>query len=212
MEQIRVLLVDDHAVVRAGLGAILTKRNGFAVIGEAGNGRQAIRMARELEADVILMDLLMPEVDGLEAIVNIKANNPDARILVLTSYQDQDRITAIMTAGASGYLLKDSSADELMQAIRGIHSGNIILSPVIMKAISDPSLREVPEQPAVDALTPRELEVLQGIVNGLTNPGIAYELGISETTVRAHVSSILGKLHVSNRTQAALAARELSLL
>ena len=212
MERTRVLIIDDHQVVRLGLAAILTDRNGFEVVGESGNGVEGIRLERELHPDVTLLDLLMPEVDGLEATVKIKAQNPDARILILTSYGGQDRIAAIMAAGASGYLLKESSADELMQAIRSIHSGHLILSPKVMQALTDTPRTQTVEQSDLDVLTPREIDVLRGIADGLTNQGIAYQLGISDTTVRSHVSSILSKLNVSNRTQAALIAQERALL
>jgi DNA-binding NarL/FixJ family response regulator len=211
MSNIRILIVDDHVVVRQGLAAMLTPRHGMEVVGEAANGREAIRLESELKPDVIVMDLLMPEMDGLEATIVIKKQNPDARILVLTSFTEEDRAAAIMAAGASGYLLKESDADELLQAIRSIHSGHLIMSPMVMQALSKAAREPASESSPID-LTPRELEVLQGIVDGLTNQGIAVKLGISSTTVRSHVSSILAKLGVTNRTQAALIAQERELL
>lgn len=211
MNNIRILIVDDHVVVRQGLAAMLTPRNGMEVLGEAANGREAIRLEQELNPDVIVMDLLMPEMDGLEATMAIKKQNPGARILVLTSFTEEDRAAAVMAAGASGYLLKESDADELLQAIRSIHSGHLIMSPMVMQAISKTTRQPTPEPSSFD-LTPREMEVLQGIVDGLTNQGIAVKLGISSTTVRSHVSSILAKLDVTNRTQAALIAQEQNLL
>lgn len=212
MKNIRVLIVDDHVVVRQGLAAILSPRNGFVVIGEAANGRDAIRLEQELTPDVIVMDLVMPEMDGLEATTTIKTQNPQARILVLTSFDEQDRIAAIMAAGASGYLMKDSSAEGLMQAIRSIHSGHLIMSDKVLQAISDSANKRTFESLEPSDLTLREREVLQGIVDGLTNQAIAVQLGISQTTVRSHVSSILAKLQVTNRTQAALIAQEQNLL
>ena len=212
MSYIRILIVDDHVVVRQGLAAMLTPRNGMEVVGEAANGREAVRLARKLTPDVIIMDLLMPEMDGLEATIAIKEQNPDARILVLTSFSEEDRAAAIMTAGASGYLLKDSGADELMHAIRSIHSGHLIMSPTVMQALSDAARKPASRPHPAFELTPRELEVLQGIVDGLTNQGIAVKLGISATTVRSHVSSVLAKLDVTNRTQAALIAQDRHLL
>lgn len=212
MNNIRILIADDHVVVRQGLAAMLTPRNGMEVAGEAANGREAVQLERELAPDVVIMDLQMPQMDGIEATMAIKEQNPEARILVLTSFSEEDRAAAIMAAGASGYLLKDSGADELMQAIRSIHSGHLILSPEVMKAMSKAPQEPGAAQPQVDDLTPRELEVLQGIVDGLTNQGIAVRLGISSTTVRSHVSAILSKLGVSNRTQAALIAQERQLL
>jgi DNA-binding NarL/FixJ family response regulator len=212
MHNIRLLVVDDHAVVRQGLVAMLSPRNGMEVVGEAANGRDAVLLARELQPDVIIMDLQMPELNGIEATAAIRQERPDVRILILTSFDEQDRIAAIMAAGASGFLLKDSGADELLQAIRGVHSGNIILSPKVMQALStrDSSSQQIAS--GTIALTPREIEVLRGIVNGLTNQAIAVNLSISSTTVRSHVSAILSKLDVTNRTQAALVARELDLI
>ncbi len=212
MSTIRILIVDDHVVVRQGLAAMLTPRNGMEVVGEAANGREAVRLARKLTPDVIIMDLLMPEMDGLEATIAIKEQNPDARILVLTSFSEEDRAVTIMTVGASGYLLKDSGADELMHAIRSIHSGHLIMSPTVMQALSNAARKQTSKSHPAFELTPRELEVLQGIVDGLTNQGIAVKLGISATTVRSHVSSVLAKLNVTNRTQAALIAQEQHLL
>ncbi len=212
MSNIRILIVDDHVVVRQGLAAMLTPRNGMEVVGEAANGREAVRLARKLTPDVIIMDLLMPEMDGLEATIAIKEQNPDARILVLTSFSEEDRAVTIMTVGASGYLLKDSGADELMHAIRSIHSGHLIMSPTVMQALSNAARKQTSKSHPAFELTPRELEVLQGIVDGLTNQGIAVKLGISATTVRSHVSSVLAKLNVTNRTQAALIAQEQHLL
>lgn len=212
MELIRLIIVDDHAIVRQGLSAMLTPRHGIEVVGEAKNGREAIQMVQELAPDVIIMDLNMPEIDGIEATIAIRTQNPDARILVLTSFDDQDRIVAIMAAGASGYILKDSGIHELIQAVRSVHSGHYVLTPQVMEVISSEAHQQKVEESPNISLTPRELEVLQGIVDGLTNQAIAVELGISKTTIYAHVSSILSKLNVSNRTQAALFAQEHHLL
>jgi NarL family two-component system response regulator LiaR len=212
MSHIRILIVDDHVVVRQGLAAMLTQRHGMEVVGEAVNGREAIRLEETLHPDVIVMDLLMPEMDGLEATAAIKEQNPDARVLVLTSFTEEERATEIMAAGAYGYLLKESGADELLQAIRSIHSGHMIMSPKVLQALSTSQETKSTGQDSAVELTPRELEVLHGIVDGQTNREIALHLGIRPTTVRSHVSTILTKLNVTNRTQAAMIAREHELL
>jgi DNA-binding NarL/FixJ family response regulator len=212
MSNIRILITDDHVVVRQGLAAMLTPRHGMEVVGEAANGREAIRLEKELNPDVIIMDLVMPEMDGLEASIAIREQNPDARILVLTSFTEDEQAAAIMAAGAYGYLLKESGADELLQAVRSVHSGHMVLSPKVLQSMSGASKEKKSEQDSSSDLTPRELEVLQGIVDGQTNREIALHLGISATTVRSHVSTILAKLNVTNRTQAAMIARENKLL
>jgi DNA-binding NarL/FixJ family response regulator len=212
MSDIRILITDDHVVVRQGLAAMLTPRHGMEVVGEAANGREAIRLEKELNPDVIIMDLVMPEMDGLEASIAIREQNPDARILVLTSFTEDEQAAAIMAAGAYGYLLKESGADELLQAVRSVHSGHMVLSPKVLQSMSGASKDKKSEQDSSSDLTPRELEVLQGIVDGQTNREIALHLGISATTVRSHVSTILAKLNVTNRTQAAMIARENKLL
>ncbi|MFN2256003.1 MAG: response regulator [Candidatus Promineifilaceae bacterium] len=212
MSNIRILITDDHVVVRQGLAAMLTPRHGMEVVGEAANGREALRLEKELNPDVIIMDLVMPEMDGLEATTAIKEQNPDARILILTSFTEDAQVAAIMAAGAYGYLLKESGAEELLQAVRSIHSGHMIVSPQVLQAMSGASKDKDSEQDSSFDLTPREMEVLQGIVDGQTNREIALHLGISATTIRSHVSTILTKLDVTNRTQAALIARENELL
>jgi NarL family two-component system response regulator LiaR len=208
MGNIRLLIVDDHIVVRQGLVAMLTSRYGMEIVGEACDGHEALQKAIELKPDVIIMDLNMPEMDGIEATIAIRRADPSARILVLTSFNEEDRAAAIMVAGASGYLLKDSGADELIQAIRSVHSGHLVVSRSVMQAMTDSTRSRPAEPPPLDELTPRGLEVLRGMVDGLTNQGIAVRMGISATTVRSHVSNVLMKLGVTNRTQAAMIARE----
>jgi DNA-binding NarL/FixJ family response regulator len=212
MKNIRIIIADDHAVVRQGLRAMLSPRNGMEVIAEAENGREAERLAHELAPDVIVMDLVMPEVDGVEATAAIKAQNPDARILVLTSFEDQQRAADVIKAGASGYILKDAGADELIRAIRTVHGGQAVITPHVMKSIANAQPDQSKPSPQSFDLTPREMQVLEGIMDGLTNQAIALRLGIRPTTVRSHVSSVLTKLNVTNRTQAALVARERHLL
>ncbi len=205
---IRILIVDDHLVVRRGLRTLLTPRNGMTVVGEAGDGNEAVALARELEPDVILMDMMMPGRNGAEATVAIKADNPQARILILTSFGETAQIGAAMKAGALGYLLKDSTPDELYHAIRSVHLGNLSMPQDLALKLMQPSL----DRSALDDLTERELDVLKGIARGLSNQEIAAQLSIGTTTVRTHVSNLLGKLNLANRTQAALYAVEHNLL
>ncbi len=203
---IRVLIADDHAVVREGLRALIEAKPDMKLIGEAEDGVQAVLLARSLKPDVILLDLMMPRMDGIQAISEIKRENPDARILVLTSFAGDDKVFPAIKAGALGYLLKDSSSQALIQAIRDVYRGESSLHPTIARKL----VREF-NQPASAAaggpsVTGREVEVLKLIAAGLSNQEIADRLIISERTVCVHITSILGKLHLANRTQAALYA------
>jgi NarL family two-component system response regulator LiaR len=205
---IRILVADDHYVVRQGLAALLVARNGMQVVGEAAAGKEAVDLARTLLPDVILMDMIMPGMDGPEAIALIKQDNPNARILVLTSFGESKQVAAAIQAGALGYLLKDSSPDDLLHAIRSVHRGSLVLT-------QDLAFKLMQAQPAPvtdERLTERETDVLRLLAQGQSNQEIAFNLHISMTTVRSHVSNILMKLDVSNRTQAALAAQERQLL
>ncbi|HEX6508713.1 MAG TPA: response regulator transcription factor [Chloroflexota bacterium] len=205
-ETIRILICDDHQVVRQGIRAFLTTRPGFDVVAEATDGSEAIDLARQLRPDVILMDLLMPRVDGIEAVRQIRAEQPDARILVLTSFATDDKVFPAIKAGALGYLLKDSSPVELVEAIRQVHHGEPSLHPSIARKVLQELSRPPKEEPTVDPLTEREVEVLRLLAQGRSNKEIARELVVTEGTVRTHVSSILSKLYLASRTQAALYA------
>ena len=203
---IRVMIVDDHAIVRKGIRALLTESGGFEIVAEAANGEEAVQRAAETRPDVILMDLLMPGMDGIEATRQIAGRQPQTRILVLTSFAADNKLFPAIKAGALGYLLKDSSPEELVRAIRMVHRGEPALHPTIARKLLQEVAHPAGLEPAPELLTARELAVLRLIAQGLSNQEIAGELSVSEATVRAHVSRILGKLHLASRTQAALYA------
>jgi len=204
-DAIRVLITDDHTVVRKGLSALISTEPGMDVVGEASDGEEAVFKSRTLKPDVILMDLVMPRKDGLAAIMDIKSEQPNAKILVLTSLSDDERIMAALKAGALGYLLKDASPDELLKAIRDVNRGESHLHPSVAQKVIH-SLRDPQPSKEGEVLTSRENEILKLVAKGFPNQQIAKELSISERTVRTHVSNILRKLHLPNRTQAALYA------
>ena len=208
---IRILIADDHYVVRQGLATLLVPRNGMEVVGAAATGTEAVALTRTLQPDVILMDLIMPQMDGMEAITCIKQENPAARILVLTSFGERDQVAAAVRAGALGYLLKDSSPDDLLYAIRSVYRGNLFIPRDLAKELVQVAA-PAPASPGPEVFTTRELAVLRLLAQGQTNREIADALFISPTTVRAHVSNILLKLNVANRTQAAMVAQERQLL
>lgn len=203
---IRVLIADDHAIVRKGIRALLSESGGFEIVAEVANGQEAVLRAEETQPDVILMDLLMPVMDGIEATRQITAREPGARILVLTSFAADNKLFPAIKAGASGYLLKDSPPEELVRAVRQVHRGEPALHPAIARKLLQEVAHPIEPQPTPEALTAREMAVLQLIAQGMSNQEIAGELSVSEPTVRVHVSRILGKLHLASRTQAALYA------
>jgi two-component system, NarL family, response regulator LiaR len=219
---IRILIVDDHAIVREGLRALIEGKPGLSVAGEAANGEEAVRLAAALVPDVILMDLVMPVMDGITAISKIKAVQPEARILVLTSFADDEQVFAAVREGALGYLLKDSSPAELVEAIRSVYHGQPSLTPSVARKLlvgaqelDRPAMvtqepvaprPEAQRQAPPDLLTEREIEVLRLVAKGLSNQDIAQVIMVGEGTVRFHVSNILSKLQLENRTQAVLYA------
>jgi DNA-binding NarL/FixJ family response regulator len=214
--RIRILLVDDHAMVRRGMRDFLELHDDLEVIGEAGDGATAVERCAELRPDVVIMDLLMPELDGIEATRRIKAAQPSVEVVALTSFIEESRVVAAIEAGAAGFLLKDAEADDLAAAIRSAAAGEVHLDPAVAGIVAR-RLRGGPggsdgtgngHGDALARLTPREREVLAGVARGLSNRAIADELGITERTARTHVSNILAKLGLSSRTQAALLAVE----
>jgi two-component system, NarL family, response regulator LiaR len=203
---IRVLIADDHAVVREGLRGFLALQEDVEVVGEAADGEEAVAAAERLTPDVALVDLVMPRVDGIEAIRRIRAVAPQTRVIVLTSFADEDKMLPAVRAGAVGYLLKDVDPQELVAAVRTVNDSETLLHPAVVREL----VREVAggrREPVRDnPLTAREQEVLGLIARGRANKAIAFELGVAEKTVKTHVSNILGKLDVTDRTQAALLA------
>jgi len=203
---IRVLIADDHAIVRKGIRALLATERDIEVVGEANDGAEAIIQAKALRPDVILMDLVMPKLDGIQATQQITSNQTGVRILVLTSFAADDKVFPAIKAGALGYLLKDTGPDDLVQAIHQVCRGQPTLEPSIARKVLS-ELAHPPKEPlTVDPLTERELDVLRLVAQGKSNKEIAEQLVIADMTVRAHVSNILSKLHLASRTQAALFA------
>jgi NarL family two-component system response regulator LiaR len=205
MEGVTVLLVDDHAVVRQGLRAFLDVTEGITVVGEASNGQEGVELVRALVPDVVLLDLVMPRMDGIEATRQIRAASPTTRVIVLTSYGEDEKLFPAIKAGAISYLLKDISADALVGAIQAAKRGEATLPPgIATKLMQQFAARD--SQAVLEALSERELDVLRQIAQGRSNKEISAILGISEKTVKTHVSNILDKLHLADRTQAAIYA------
>jgi DNA-binding NarL/FixJ family response regulator len=203
--RIRVLLVDDHAMVRRGLRGFFELLDDIEVVGEAADGREAVEEASRLRPDVVLMDLVMPELDGIGATAAIKTRLPDIEVVAVTSFVEEERVAAALEAGASGYVLKDAEADEVAAAVRAAHAGEVHLDPAVSRLLAR-RLRERKEERPAEPLTERELEVLGLVARGRSNKEIASDLAITERTARTHVSNILGKLGLASRTQAALYA------
>jgi len=205
-DKIRVLVADDHAIVRKGICALLATEPGIEVVGEAGDGHDAIAKAQRLQPDVILMDLVMPGMDGLEATRCLTSCQPATRILVLTSFHGDDKVFPAIKAGAQGYLLKDSGPEELLRSIEQVYRGESSLHPSIARKLLQELAKPPAQESQADALTEREIEVLRLVAQGQSNREISDQLTISEATVRTHVSNILSKLNLCSRTQAALYA------
>ena len=209
---IRVLVAEDHAVVREGLCSLLTAKYGVQVVGQAANGLEAVEKAQELKPDVILMDLAMPGMSGLEAILKIGEENLDVRILVLTSFGEEAKISAAIKAGAMGFLLKDSSADDLAHAIQSVHRGHLSLPQGLAQKVMAGLLGAEGVAAPMEELTKRELDVLKCLGQGMSNAEIADALSVSLPTVHSHMHNLLGKLNLASRTQAALYAVEIGLV
>jgi two-component system, NarL family, response regulator LiaR len=202
---IRVLIADDHAVVRQGLRTYLELQEDVEVVAEAADGEAAVLAAERHEPDVVLLDLAMPRLDGVAALAQLRERAPSARVLVLTSFGEDDRLFAALRGGAAGFLLKDTEPAELVRAIRTAHAGQAPLSPAVATRVVE-QIANATRPRALDVLTPRELEVLRLIARGRSNKRIALELGVAEKTVKTHVGHVLAKLDLADRTQAALYA------
>jgi len=207
---IRVLIVDDHAVVREGLRTFLELQDGIAVAGEAADGEQAVMQAEALRPDVVLMDLVMPRLDGVGAMRELRRRLPATRVIVLTSFAEDERLLPAIQAGAAGYLLKNVAPAELARAVRAAHAGEALLDPVVAARLVD-AIAQPPGEAAPERLTAREQEVLALIARGYSNKRIGIELGIAEKTVKTHVGHVLAKLGVTDRTQAAVHAVRMGL-
>lgn len=204
MSRIRLLLVDDHQVVRAGLRMLFQAEKDMEIVGEIGSGEEALKAVRELQPDVVLMDVVMSGMSGIEATRRIKAGHPEVQVLVLTAYDDDPYIFALLQAGASGYILKTGDSSDLVEAVRAVHHGESALDPsVTQKVVQQLTMgRPLGAQASVEPLTDREIEVLRLAARGMTNKAIGQALGISDRTVQGHLANIYGKLNVGSRTEA----------
>jgi len=207
VEQIRILIVDDHEVVRDGIVGNLVRQPDFAIVGQASNGLEAVQRAEELSPDIILMDLRMPELDGVEAMIRIRQAKPEIKCIVFTTYSDDEYLFAAIKAGAKGYLLKDAPREDLFNAIRAVSRGESLIQPVFTTKVLDKLASELSRKSTgADALSDRETEVLDLMAKGVSNKDIADQLSITQSTVKTHVTSIFQKLNVTTRTEAVTTA------
>jgi DNA-binding NarL/FixJ family response regulator len=209
VEKITILLADDHAVVREGTCNLLEREEDFRVVGEAGNGEEAVMLATELRPDVVIMDIAMPKLNGIEATKQIKALCSATAVLILTAYDDDPYVFALLEAGAAGYLLKNVRGHELIEAVRAVNAGESVLHPTIARKVIDRFAHppgEPPEEPGLEQLTERELQVLRLAAKGMSNKDIARHLTLSIRTVQAHLSTVFGKMQVGSRTEAVVQA------
>jgi DNA-binding NarL/FixJ family response regulator len=218
---IRVLLADDQPLIRAGIAMLLDAETDIDIVGESGDGGRAVELARTLQPDVVLMDVRMPGVDGIEATRRIVARDPAARVLILTTFDLDEYAFSALRAGASGFVLKDVPVDELARAVRSVANGDAVVSPRITRRLLDAFANHLSDSPAdptgraqavLDQLTPREREVLRAVADGLSNSEIADRLVVSDATVKTHVGSVLAKLNLRNRVQAVILAYDIGLV
>jgi len=209
---IRIVLADDQALLRAGLRSVLSAEEDLTVVGEASDGAEAARMAQVLDADIVLMDIQMPSVDGIEGVRRIASGGVRAKALMLTMFDLDEYLYSALRAGASGFLLKSAQPEEIVRAVRDVHEGELLFSPTVTRRLVEAYVRTPPPSdgvpPALESLTERELDVVSGIARGLSNAEIGAELFLGETTVKAHVSHILGKLALRDRVQVVVLAYE----
>jgi DNA-binding NarL/FixJ family response regulator len=200
-EPLRVLLADDHAILREGVRLVLEAQPDITVVGEAGNGAEALALAHRLRPDVVVMDIAMPDVNGLEATRRLRAELPEVQVVVLTMHADREYVTQVVQAGAAGYVLKQAAAQELVRALRAARAGDAFLHPAATRALIGDYLRRVDDEGPADGLTPREREVLRLVARGASNRAIANDLGISVKTVEAHRANLMAKLDMHDRTE-----------